>query len=86
MLDELVVELGDEGGGLAAGFLSPLHADAAVGEGEMLLGAGDADVEEATFLVLGALGDRAEVGEIAFLQADQIHDGKFEAFGGVEGD
>ncbi len=74
------VDFGDEGGGLAAGFLAPFHADGAVGEGEGFLGPGDADVEEAAFFVFCAFCDAAAVGEETFLEADEVDDGEFQAF------
>ena len=78
VVEVLVIEFADEGGGLAAGFLAPFHANGAVGERKGFLGAGDADVEQAAFLVLGALGDGAAVREETFLQPDEIDDGKLQ--------
>lgn len=75
-----VVELANEGAGLAAGFLAPFDAGGAVGHGEVVFGAGDADVEEAAFLVFGAFCDTAGVGEKSFFETDEENDGEFEAF------
>ena len=86
MVDEFVVEFADERGRLAAGLLAPFDAGGAVGEGQGFLGAGDADVEEAAFLVFGSIADAAAVGEEAFLESDEINDGKLQSLGRVEGD
>ncbi len=80
VVDEFVVEFGDEAAGLAGDDLAPFEASGAVGEGELVLGAGDADVEEAAFFIAGAFGDAAGVGEDAFFEADEVDDGEFEAF------
>ena len=57
----------------------------AVGEGEGAFGAGDADVHEAAFFFDFAFFEAVGVGEDAFFAADEVDDGVFEPFGGVEG-
>ena len=80
VIEMLAVEFTDEAARLASGFLTPFDAGRAIGHGELILGAGDADVEQAAFLVLGAIGDAAGVRQEPFLEADQIDDGKLQAF------
>ena len=55
-------------------------------EVELLHGPGDADVGEAALLLeLVGLGERAQVGEDAVLQADEEDDGVLEPLGRVQG-
>ena len=63
----LIVEFADETARLAAGFLSVFHAGRAVGHRQQVLRAGDSDVEQPPFLVLGPFRDAAGVRKKSFL-------------------
>jgi len=86
-IDVVFVEVVDEAGaGVVAGAAGEGAAES-VDEVELLLGAGAADVAEATFFFHGCgVVEGALVGEDAFFHADEEDDGEFETFGGVKGD
>ncbi len=56
-----------------------------MGQEQLLLGAGDADVREAPLLLeLDRFGERPAVREDAFFHADEEHGGELETLGRVE--
>ena len=77
--------LGDEAAGFALDHLAVFLSCLRVADGELLFGAGDADIGQPPFLLNPFLVLALEMGDGILLEADQVDMGELQSLGGVEG-